>query len=588
MGYLYEGDIQVMARYRVGRGGGGRTFGKVEKAAQTKAVATAKPSVTVKGSTKKGSTWTAPKVTEDKPVTQQVDDSTGDGGAEAQRQAEEAQQERQRQAEEQSRKEEQEREAREERERQEKNLGREGESWLDQGYKSTAIAGLTGDLHAQLSAFTDLEGGMRPGYDWKTDFAPQSIKEGMAFLEGARGDEANNVLTLPVTDQVRQQAQDAAYQGQATEEQQALLDAISSGQQTIYMMNGRVLSTSNPADADLIGRKNKIDEYRGAAEGLIEDGRQRRMDMLSGAITQGNQLQLQKQTSDANKRMTEMEVNANKEIAMFQRQLDERLSKAQITADKETTATRGTQALAQIRETGTQNVAQIKAEGETQITALKEKLAGDLKLQQDQAASQEKMQTNQMNNELLKIEKESSAQERLLSMNHDFDSEMESSKQQWQTLESAKDRAMKSQDMAEYRRAAMAQEQISRDELALQREGQNIGLLVSISSNPALLYYMNESGMLGGMGKTLLGEDVTRLIGDLTASIEPGKVPNIQTYNAMGETQQRMASFQAGATQGMSQEGFQEYVQSTAPFTRGRPSAIRIGSDANPFQTQGA
>jgi hypothetical protein len=34
----------------------------------------------------------------------------------------------------------------------------------------------------------------------------------------------------------------------------------------------------------------------------------------------------------------------------------------------------------------------------------------------------------------------------------------------------------------------------------------------------------------------------------------------------------------------MSEEAMSEYVRATAPFTRGRPSAIRIGSDVNPFE----
>ena len=472
-----------------------------------------------------------------------------------------------------------------------KNLDLKGnESWLGQGYESKSVGGLVGDLHSQLSAFQDIEGGVRPNYDWKQDLGePKSVAEAMLFTEGARNDPANDVISIPIDAGAIQRANDAKLTaGGASPEQLAYLEATSSGQQNVYMHNGVLLDASSPKGAELIKNKNKLDQYRGIAGQLVEDARQVRIGMMEGAIKQGYAVQNQAAVVEGNKQMTAMEVNANKEIAMLQRQTDERISAAQIAADKDTTATRGTQALAQIKETGTQNIAQIKQEGVQQIAALKEKQAGDLQQQRESISSQEKMQQNQMSNELLKIERESTAQQQLMSMNNDFDEEMESSKQEFQSLESTKDRALKSQDMAEYRRAAMAQEQISRDQLTLQREGQNIGLLVSISSNPALLYYMKQSGMLESMGQNLLGEDAPKLISDLTASIDPNALPNIQGYNAMSELQQRMTNVQAGATRGMSEEGVQGYMQSTAPFTRGRSSAIRIGSNANPFETQGA
>ena len=94
--------------------------------------------------------------------------------------------------------------------------------------------------------------------------------------------------------------------------------------------------------------------------------------------------------------------------------------------------------------------------------------------------------------------------------------------------------------------------------------------------------------MLSGVGPSLLGQDTEGLINDLTASIDPGDLPNIQTYNPMSALQQQIANFRAGATKGMTPESMQEYLQGSSPFTRGQRSTIRVGSRANPFETTNA
>ena len=230
---------------------------------------------------------------------------------------------------------------------------------------------------------------------------------------------------------------------------------------------------------------------------------------------------------------------------------------------------------------------QIQAEGNIQMEAMREKHAADRQTLERQIQAEQQSQQRERDTAMLKIERESEAQGTLLNLDSDLEMERDSFKQQFQQAESAKDRALQTQNLEEYRRAALATEQLQRDRLQLEREGQSLQLLMSVSSNPALLYYMKQSGMLAGAGETILGQNVETLINDLSASIDPTNLPNIQTYNAMSELEQQIAGTQAGATQGMSQTGMQDYLQGTSPFTRGQRSSIRIGSDRNPFEALG-
>ena len=470
----------------------------------------------------------------------------------------------------------------------------------------TSVQGLQGNLSGQLEAFGVLEGSLRPNYDWTQGMGPQSVKEAQVFLSGAKGHKANDVLAVTVTPEMLQAAQDAMNGNDATQQQwgKDFMAGYTGIGQSIYMYQGGVLDSAR--DSELIGLKDNLDQYKFAAEGLIEDYRQERGIMMQNTIQQSYTMQKQESVNQSSERMALIQSNADRDIAAANRAMEEKISAAERElAAQEGAAGRATQKeIADIGVTGRKDVAgieaksrkdvatltgkqrieQIKAEGKQTIDAIQTKAAGDRQMQQDRISSEEGIHNRQMNTELLKIEKESNAQQQLLSMNHDFDSEMESTKQQFQSLESAKDRALQQQNMMEYRRASMAQEQLQRDTLTLEREGQSLQLLMSVSSNPALLYYMKQSGMLEGVGENLLGEDVNRLIGDLTSSIDPGNLPNIQTYNAMSELQQRIMGTQAGSTRGMSEEAMSEYVRGTAPFTRGQPSQIRIGSDVNPFE----
>ena len=454
-------------------------------------------------------------------------------------------------------------------------------------WKSQATAGLSGNLLTQFQSLTDIEDWMRADYNWSSSGPPQSLKEAESFLTAAQSSAANDLLTIEpgsITDaaSVSQEFWDK-YQS-----------ASNGGTTPVYTdMSGNFIK-----DEKLITERRALDNYRDISAGLIEDHRQTKREMMGNAIQYGYDQQLQADVLSSNKRLSELQISADREMAQAERELQEKLANkerelmasegaAERTMRKDISAAEitGRKDIATLQ--GTQAIDQIKAEGDVQMAALREKHADTRQNLQTEIDAQERAQATDRDTALLKIERESQAQKSLVTLDSDLEMERASMMQQFQSNEAAKDRALETQNLEEYRRAAMANERIQNDRLQLEREGQSLHLLMSVSQNPALLYYMKQSGMLSGAGENILGENVETLIGDLSASIDPTNLPNIQTYNAMSELEQQITGTSAGATQGMSQEGMQDYLQGTSPFTRGQRSSIRIGSDRNPFEALG-
>ena len=457
-----------------------------------------------------------------------------------------------------------------------------------QGLTGRTVAGLSGSLHDQFMALDALEGVVRDNYTWNESGQPQNPAEAALFLNQARSSEANDLMTV----------MPGSIQSDMIEDREwvdAYNKASSYGSRAVYLNpDGSIVESGTQLHSD----RMKLESYRDIATGMIEDQRQEKRELFGQAITHGYDMKYQQAGLQNTERITQMQISADREIAAAERALEQQLaakqreltasegaaertmrkdiSAAEITGQKDITRMRGTQAMEQI-----------KAEGNIQMEAMREKHAADRQTLERQIQAEQQSQQRERDTAMLKIERESEAQGTLLNLDSDLEMERDSFKQQFQQAESAKDRALQTQNLEEYRRAALATEQLQRDRLQLEREGQSLQLLMSVSSNPALLYYMKQSGMLAGAGETILGQNVETLINDLSASIDPTNLPNIQTYNAMSELEQQIAGTQAGATQGMSQTGMQDYLQGTSPFTRGQRSSIRIGSDRNPFEALG-
>ena len=213
------------------------------------------------------------------------------------------------------------------------------------------------------------------------------------------------------------------------------------------------------------------------------------------------------------------------------------------------------------------NIAAIKEQGYNDIRTA----AARLREIKDQAIWQ-------MRAEMGKVERQNEGQIAAMNLQREVDLELMETSNRWQSEEANLNRALQLGQMNEVTRASQAKEQLEQDRLALEKEQFNASYILNVAQNPALLYHMKESGLLSAFGETIMGTPIVDMIEDLTASIDPGNLPNIQTYNAMSEQQQSMQRYSAAAGYGLDEGRFSEYITSTSPYTRGRQSTVRVGS----------
>jgi hypothetical protein len=477
---------------------------------------------------------------------------------------------------------------------------------------------ITGDLQAQLGAFAELEGTFRQDYKFWREGTPQTPKEAFMFLQQAQASDLNTITFTQLDDYhpMVQKARNVKDDASQTDEMRLWASEIvrindwMGGK--LYTRQGTVLT-----DPEEIEKYEQMVRYKARAQGLIDEHRTGRQNLLEGSIKHGYAMGLESERTASAAAVAEIQERSSKAVAEINAQVDRDIaaiqkktaeeqmqtqrdiSAAEVVGRKEVADIQAAGGLAIEKERsrgaedveiqrGIQDVNRIREQGKNQIAAIENQRDADMQLLQEEMTSRERISMREQDTQLLKIERESTAQQTLVQLSADLDMELETSKQNWQSAETDKELAIAEGNLQEAIRSNFMQEQIQIEQQQIERETNSLNMLMNISQNPALLYFMKESGMLSGVGPSLLGEDTESLINDLTASIDPGNLPNIQTYNAMSELQQQIANFRTGATTGMTPEAQQEYLQGASPFTRGQRSTIRVGSRANPFETMSA
>jgi hypothetical protein len=505
---------------------------------------------------------------------------------------------------------------------------------------------VVGDLQAQLGAWNALVGTFRQGYNWYNEGTPQTPKEAWMFLEQARGDPLNQITFTQISDTSSMVTRalkvisnaESGYGPGGGEINQELLRKAKEIKRINDYEGGRLYTRGGELVEDPDDRANydKMVSFKARAQSLIDNYRVGRENLFASAIEQGYAKDLVETTGvsakavakiqkESAKAVADINAQADKDVAAIQKEIAE----AQLTTQTEISAAEvtGREAVAKVQATGAKDVAIEQSKGA--LEAAKERSKGGLEVSKEQSRSAKEVETARGTNEVTNIQerakqdianieakaesdmnllteemttrermamteqtaaleritRESTAQQALVQLGADLDMELETSKQNWQSAENDKELAIQEGNLQEAIRSNFMQEQIAIEQQQIERETNSLTMLMNVSQNPALLYFMKQSGMLSGVGPSLLGQDTESLINDLTASIDPGNLPNIQTYNAMSELQQQIASFRTGATTGMSPEAQQEYLLGASPFTRGQRSSIRVGSRANPFAT---
>jgi hypothetical protein len=471
------------------------------------------------------------------------------------------------------------------------------------GQDRTAL--LTGGLMAEFEALQMASGSARSKYNYQSAGTPQNPAEAMLFLSQATQSEANNIYTMDITPEMYEEASYALAQGEivaGTREADwanSLINSYRTEGPTMYILDGKPLSKAN--DSALINDYTKIENFKSVALNMIEGEREMKQDFVYGAVVHGQDMALTAAQNYGSAETAKIAAQAQLEAtristrsqeaqqAMAGRQEQEAITasgrEARLTAtrageqERLTTETRGAQERQAITARGTEERAAITTAGEQERKSQQERSAQQMEQVRAEIQSRERVVTEQGQQMMAQIDREMSGQRTLLSMQQSGEQSLQDNRQEWQATEQDKDRALRNGELNEVRRATMAQEELKREEMAMMRDQNNITNLMTIAANPAMLYHLDESGILGGLvGYNIGGQDITTLIGDLTASIDRDKpLPNIQDFNAMGQRMQDIESWRMGASRGMTSEGVQDYVQSTSPFSREGRSPIRVG-----------
>ncbi len=450
-----------------------------------------------------------------------------------------------------------------------------------------------GDLRKQIEQFGQLEGEMRGGYAYYNNDAsggmPLSTREAYTFLGQAQGRDANRIVEREVSAAMYDAVVNKLHTpGQTlTAGEQAVMDAYTTGQ-PVYTLDGR------PATFEEIFEYSQIQDFRAESMALIDNYRINKEALLQKKIEQDYKEELAKAEQDSRERIARLEREQREAIAKQDRESALEIATEKRGSDLEIATERRASDLeiAQEQRTSDLEIAQERRESDLEIakdtakivaTGKEERLTQKERLDAEKAMATEELNArkhiaiNEMNNQLAIVTREANAQSNLLYTQNTLETERINAQNEWQSLENDKLHFLENKRIDEAIASNQAQEELAREQQQIERESQKLNLIMSISQNPALLFFMNQSGMLTAPGETIMGEDVNDMISELTASIDPANMPNIQTYNALGEQEQARVRFRQAATRGVSPEGLENFLTGASPFTRGRKSTIKVG-----------
>ena len=459
-----------------------------------------------------------------------------------------------------------------------------------------------GELRKQIEQFGQLEGDLRSGYTyWNNDASggiPLSAREAYTFLGQAQGREANRITETEVTPAMYDALRLATDTLTPTE--QAVLDAYTRGQ-PVYKLDGEILAANDPR----VFEYSQIQDFRNRSMELIDDYRINKQALLQKKIEQDYKAELDKAEQESKERIARLEREQREAVAKADREAAEEVARIRAKGDLdvaksiEQETARGKQARLTLADQAIEDIRVMEAAAGEERTTLakageqerktlgkagieeratqKERLDAEKAMATEELEMQKHIAVNEMNTRMAIVLRETTAQSNLLYTQNTLETERINAQNEWQSLENDKLHFLENKRIDEAIASNQAQEELAREQQQIERESQKLNLIMSISQNPALLFFMNESGMLTTPGETIMGEDVNDMISELTASIDPANLPNIQTYNALGEQEQARVRFRQAATRGVSPEGLENFLTGSSPFTRGRQSTIKVG-----------
>ena len=471
---------------------------------------------------------------------------------------------------------------------------------------------LTGSIKTQLEALKTAEGAGRSDYNWTTMGEPQGVSESLLFLSSAAYHPANNISIVDIDQAMLANLKETERRGEGAAKEWAasMLESYEQGGSKVYIQGDKILSSGNRADAELINQRNNLETYRMGALNMVEGHRLEQRDIARGAITQGFQMAQIGLTNVGSAQAAQISADASRYTAQVGAQTAERTEASRragaleiqtlagqqeqeaITAGgkeaRATAVTGGEQERLTVATRGEQDRQGMRVMGEEERKGIQERTSGRLQEIDRETAGRLDTVRQQGANMMSQLDRQFEGEGRLLEMTQDYNVEIQQTQQQFQASESAKQRALDEGDQENFRYQVNVQAMVKREENQLRRWEKNVDTVLALGQNPAMLFHLNSTGMLpsilGDGGNLGSGMNVTDIVGELTAIIDPANVPNIQGFNTLSHIEQQILGWNLSATRGFGEGDLQRTMQGGTPFTRGQQSQVRVGGTRSPFE----
>jgi hypothetical protein len=212
-------------------------------------------------------------------------------------------------------------------------------------------------------------------------------------------------------------------------------------------------------------------------------------------------------------------------------------------------------------------------------------------LREDQAAEDEHERRLEMINQghvnnLALTDRQNESSLLLLQRQFDIQYEITNLEQQFKSEQSALDRALEAANMDEARRASRALEGLRQQEVDIQERRVALDTFNSISSNPAMLYFAQQTGMLSQLGD-IFGDGGDTLQGIMDDINESPANTNIQEFARMSSFDQTIEAFKAGAQTGVSTKDLPGVLRGQSPGGRGILRPVSLNTPIGPGSASG-
>jgi hypothetical protein len=189
-------------------------------------------------------------------------------------------------------------------------------------------------------------------------------------------------------------------------------------------------------------------------------------------------------------------------------------------------------------------------------------------------------------NNLALTERQHESSSLLLQRQFDIQYEMTTLEQQFKGEQANLDRSLEAANLIEARRASKSLEGLRQQEVDIQQRRVALDTFNSISQNPAMLYFAQQTGMLSQLGD-IFGDGGDTLQGIMADIQESPANENIQEFARLSSFDQTINQFKLGAQQGVATKDVPGTLRGPSPGGRGILRPVPLDAPIQPGSASG-